>query len=83
MNNEATFQIVEANQFRQYAHISLRMVQGNDETIKKFLAKKLKESKQQLDEIKLKYEHSEEQLHNHSNNNDRLLMELNTLKDEK
>jgi Tfp pilus assembly protein PilO len=58
------------------------MVQGNDETIKKFLAKKLKESKQQLDEIKLKYEHSEEQLHNHSNN-DRLLMELNTLKDEK
>jgi hypothetical protein len=59
------------------------MVQGNDETIKKFLAKKLKESKQQLDEIKLKYEHSEEQLHNHSNNNDRLLMELNTLKDEK
>jgi len=47
VSNEAIVNIVENNNYRALTHMSLKYKQGNDEAIKKYLATKLKESKDQ------------------------------------
>jgi hypothetical protein len=42
---DGTFEVIEANLFRQLAHISLKVRAGNDSSIKKYLAGKLQEFK--------------------------------------
>lgn len=52
-SNEASFKIIEQNAFKALAHLTLIVKQGNDESIKKFLACKLKETKESLDQTTL------------------------------
>lgn len=51
--NEALFQVIEISSFRDIIHICLKFKQGNDEQIKKYLAGKLKESKESLESFKM------------------------------
>ena len=50
MQNEATFKIVQQNQFKASDHLKLRFVRGNDSNIKKYLAEKLKSATKNLSE---------------------------------
>jgi hypothetical protein len=43
-SNEGLFSIIEVGQFREISYINLKLKQGNDESIKKYLATKLKET---------------------------------------
>jgi hypothetical protein len=46
VSGEGLFKIVQQNQFKASDHLRLRFKRGNDETIKKYLASKLKDYKE-------------------------------------
>jgi len=50
---DASLSIVETNQFKALTHLSLSFRRANDEQLKKSLAEKLKQSKQQSLELNL------------------------------
>ena len=60
LSNEAVFNLVEQNQYQTLVHLSLKLKQGNDETVKRHLASKLKESKDTVQGLKKSLEHLEE-----------------------
>jgi hypothetical protein len=49
--NDAIFKIVQQNQFKASDHLKLRFHRGNDESIKKYLATKLKQTLASLSEL--------------------------------
>lgn len=49
VSNEGVLSLVEQNQYQTLVHVSLRLKQGNDETIKRYLAGKLKETRDALE----------------------------------
>jgi hypothetical protein len=53
VSNEGILSLVEQNQYQTLVHVSLKLKQGNDDTIKRYLAAKLKETREAL-ELKTK-----------------------------
>jgi hypothetical protein len=49
VSNEGVLSLVEQNQYQTLVHVSLKLKQGNDDTIKRYLAGKLKETRESLD----------------------------------
>eukprot|EP00922_Rhytidocystis_sp_ex-Travisia-forbesii_P016391 GHVS01024390.1.p1 GENE.GHVS01024390.1~~GHVS01024390.1.p1 ORF type:complete len:913 (+),score=202.00 GHVS01024390.1:383-2740(+) len=57
---EACLNLVESNQFRELTHLSLKFRQGNDESIKRHLAKQLLYFKGHCEEVKRRLSASDE-----------------------
>ena len=55
MSGEAQFKIVQTNQFKASDHLRLNFKKGNDEAIKKYLARKYKEFKESYQQLTDKY----------------------------
>lgn len=53
-SSDAVFKIVQQNQFKASDHLRLRFMKGNDESIKKYLAQKLKSCLEQINELNLR-----------------------------
>ena len=50
-SGDAILSIVEANQFRELTHISLKMKRGNDDSVKTYLADRLGQFRQRMDTL--------------------------------
>jgi len=61
-SGESLFSIVEANQFRELTHIALRLRQGTDETVKRHLAGKLRQSKAEAVDFASRFRASQQAL---------------------
>ncbi|KAI8816847.1 uncharacterized protein EV422DRAFT_544221 [Fimicolochytrium jonesii] len=55
----ATFQVIETNNFRNITHISLKFIPGNDDAVKRYLAKLVKELKIENSGVKSKLDVTE------------------------
>eukprot|EP00922_Rhytidocystis_sp_ex-Travisia-forbesii_P016383 GHVS01024382.1.p1 GENE.GHVS01024382.1~~GHVS01024382.1.p1 ORF type:complete len:887 (+),score=174.46 GHVS01024382.1:215-2662(+) len=69
---EAFLNLVESNQFRELTHLSLKFRQGNDEAIKRHLAKQLLYFKGHCEEVKRRLSGSEESNRSLSDKMDKL-----------
>mmetsp|Transcript_15129 Transcript_15129/g.10988 ORF Transcript_15129/g.10988 Transcript_15129/m.10988 type:complete len:105 (-) Transcript_15129:85-399(-) len=79
---EAQFQVVEMSSFRDIVHISLKLKQGTDDHIKKYLAERLKECKESLEFFRQSGSQMEEGLHKSQTTNEALMIELQQLREE-
>lgn len=79
---EASLSVVEINQFKQLTHLSLKFTGGNDEDIKKCLAKKLQEFKAANEDLRAKLENTENSLSMQVNANEKIKNELKMEKEE-
>ena len=76
IGNEATFNLVETNQFKALTHLSLKFKQGNDEAIKKYLSGKLKDAKESIEQLRTSLGSFEENYTKSSCDNQQLMMDL-------
>lgn len=79
---EATFSIVEVNNFKQLVHLSLRFKKADDEYTKQYLADRLHEFKTENAELKKRLENTEDSLNLQMNMSEKLKMELRTEREE-
>jgi hypothetical protein len=63
VSNEAVLSLVEQNQYQTLVHVALRLKQGNDDTIKRYLAGKLKDTRDMLEMKTKAAANLEESLH--------------------
>ena len=83
VTGDAQFKIVQTNLYKQLSHLNLTLKAGNDEAIKKYLAIKLKEFKEESLTLKQRLDSKEEILKVELLNNENLLKEINKIKEEK
>ena len=83
VSSDAQFKIVQTNQYKQLSHLNLTLKAGNDDSVKKYLAIKLKEFKEENQILKHKLETKEEILKAELLNSENLQKEINKIKDEK
>ena len=69
-SNEAHFLIIQTTEYREIVQLNLRFKQANDEGIKKYLAGKLKESKEKIEDLSFRLAQSEDSLHKTTYTND-------------
>ena len=80
---EATFNIVETNQFKALTHLSLKFREANDQTLKQYLSNRLSEEKNTNDKLRNRIEGLEENLNVKSNDLERSTMDLMRLQNER
>ncbi|CEM00829.1 unnamed protein product [Vitrella brassicaformis CCMP3155] len=76
---EATLNLVETNQFRELTHLFLRLRRGNDDAVKKYLAKKLTEFKVRCEDMGRELHTAGETQRKQSHDIDDLTTRLNSL----
>ena len=79
---EASLSVVETNQFKQLTHLSLKLRNGNDETLKQHLAKKLQSFKAECEALSQRLENAENTLNLQASANEKLKAELKQERDE-
>lgn len=82
ISNEAVFSLVEQNQYQTLAHLSLKLKQGNDETVKRHLASKLKESKEAIMNLKRSLDALDDTYAKSVSTNEQIMTEFNQLREE-
>lgn len=81
-SNEAVFKIVQTNQFKASDHLRLRFKRGNDESIKKYLAEKYKQSITSLAETQERNLSLEQAFKNSQETNEQLMFDIQQLREE-
>jgi len=71
---------VETNYFKQLTHLSLKFRQGNDETLKVYLASKLRELKVEKDDLMINFHSCREMLEGKAAEVERLSEQISLLK---
>jgi hypothetical protein len=81
-SGEATFKIVQMNQFKASDHLKLKFKKGNDESIKKYLSSKLKLTKDTLIDLEQKQGALEQAHQKVLETNEQLMFDTNQLREE-
>ena len=79
-SQESVLSVVETNYFKQLTHLSLKFRQGNDETLKVYLASKLRELKVEKDDLMINFHSCREMLEGKAAEVERLSEQISLLK---
>jgi hypothetical protein len=82
ISNEGVLSLVEQNQYQTLVHVSLKLKQGNDETIKKYLAGKLRETRDVLESKVKAMSSMEDTLVKAQTSNEQLMTDYNQLRED-
>lgn len=82
VSNEGVLSLVEQNQYQTLIHVSLRLKQGNDESIKRHLATRLKDSRDTCDQLKRSLETLDQAYHKATTTNEQIMAEFNQLRED-